>query len=84
MKLAIYAALKPLRTRQQLLFALRCAAIGLAVSAVLGLVVGTIRLMFGLELALAARVAVLAAGPVLGFLIGLLLQRGSSTGVLTD
>jgi hypothetical protein len=74
-KRAIYAALGPLRARQQLLFALRCAAIGLVISAILGLVVGGVRLAAGMELSLIARLGLLAAGPCCGFLIGLLLQR---------
>jgi hypothetical protein len=64
-----------LRARQQLLFALRCAAIGLVISALLGLVVGAIRLTAGLELSLIARLGLLAGGPCCGFLIGLLLPR---------
>src|SRR4051812_2098119 len=75
MRQALYSVLRPLRTRQQLLFALRCAALGLIASAVVGLVVGVCRLAWGLEVGTAARVGLLVAGPVLGLLVGLLLQR---------
>jgi hypothetical protein len=75
MKKSIYAALKPVRVRQQTLFALRCAVLGLGIAAVVGLALGAARLLFGLELPAGARVAVLAAGPLLGLLAGLLLRR---------
>jgi hypothetical protein len=75
MRQALYSVLRPLRTRQQLLFALRCAALGLIASAVVGLVVGVFRLAWGLEFGTASRVGLLAAGPVLGLLVGLLWQR---------
>lgn len=72
---SIHAALKPTRSRQQKLFALRCALVGLTVSAIAGVLLGIVRLGWGIELSLAMRLAVLAAGPVGGFLLGLLLQR---------
>ena len=49
MREAIYAALKPVRARQQTLFALRCVAVGLVAGAVGGLAVGVARLAFGLD-----------------------------------
>ena len=75
MRQTICAGLKPLRTRQQLLFALRCAVLGFMVSAVIGLVVGALRLTLSLEMTLPARLGLLAAGPIAGFLVGLLVRR---------
>ncbi|OWK36954.1 hypothetical protein [Fimbriiglobus ruber] len=75
MKAAIYAALRPVRARQQLLFAVRCTVIGLAAGAAAGLLLGTARLVFGLDLSPAIGVGVLAAGPVLGLIAGLVLRR---------
>jgi hypothetical protein len=75
MKSAIQAALRPMRSRQHLLLALRLAALGLAVSAGIGLIVGVVRLVFGIEVALPARVSLLAAGPAIGLLIGLFARR---------
>jgi hypothetical protein len=75
MRQSIYAALSPVRGRQQLLFALRCAVVGLGVAAVVGLALGVSRLAWGLEVPIWARVAVLAAGPLLGLLAGLALRR---------
>lgn len=75
MRQAIYAALKPLRSRQQLLFLLRCLILGTIASAIAGLLAGTVRLAFGLELAAGLRVALLAAGPLAGLLYGLLAPR---------
>jgi hypothetical protein len=75
MRQAIYGALKPVRTRQQVLFAVRCAAVGLGVAAAAGIVLGAARLAFGFDLPGAARVALLAAGPVLGLLYGILRSR---------
>jgi hypothetical protein len=75
MKQAIYSALKPTRSRQQLLFALRCAALGLLVSAAAGVILGVGRLAWGWDLTWGARAAVLAAGPVLGLAVGLVSRR---------
>ena len=72
---AIHAALKPTRSRQQKLFALRSALIGLTVSAVVGVVLGIGRLAWGYEFSWAARAIVLAAGPLLGFVVGLILRQ---------
>ena len=44
---AIHAALTPTRSRQQKLFALRCALVGLTVSAVAGVALGIGRLAWG-------------------------------------
>jgi hypothetical protein len=75
MRQSIYAALSPVRGRQQLLFALRCAVVGLGVAAAAGLALGVARLAFDLEVSVWVRVAVLAAGPLLGLLAGLALRR---------
>lgn len=75
MKRAIYAALKPVRARQQLLFALGCVAVGVTASAAAGLALGVDRLLFGRALSPAAVTGVLAAGPLLGVLAGLLARR---------
>jgi len=84
MKQAIYAALKPTRTRQQWLFALRCAMIGLIVSAGVGVLLGIGRLTGGMDLSLAMRMGVLLAGPVCGLAVGIVLRRswhGAATAV---
>jgi hypothetical protein len=75
MKQTIYRALEPVRTRQQILFALRCAAVGLGFAAAAGIVLGVARLAFGLDLSGAARAGLLAAGPVLGLAYGLIRRR---------
>jgi hypothetical protein len=75
MKPAIYHALKGTRSRQQWLFALRCTAVGLAVSTIAGVALGTGRLAFGFEVSTGLRVAVMAVGPLAGFLVGLLVRR---------
>jgi hypothetical protein len=75
MKQALYAALKPTRARKQVLFILRCMAVGLAVSAIVGLVLGLGRVMLGLELSWGTRLGVLAAGPFAGLLFGWLRRR---------
>jgi hypothetical protein len=75
MRQAIYGALKPVRARQQVLFALRCAAVGLGAAAVVGLALGAARLVFGWELPAILRIGVLVAGPIVGLLVGLILQR---------
>jgi hypothetical protein len=75
MRESIYAALSPIRGRQQWLFALRSAVVGLGVAAAVGLALGVARLAFGMDTPAWARAAVLAAGPVLGLLAGLALRR---------
>jgi hypothetical protein len=75
MRQAIFAALRPVRARQQALFVLRCAAAGLGAAAAAGLALGVARLAFGFDLSAAVRVGVLAAGPALGLLAGLALRR---------
>src|SRR5262249_33059316 len=75
MRSAICAALSSLRTRQQLLFGLRGAAFGLAVSTGAGIILGIFRLLSDTDHPLAIRAGIVAAGPVLGLLIGLLSRR---------
>lgn len=75
MKREIHGALQPLRARQQLLFALRCLVLGLTASATVGVVLGAVRLAWGLETTLAVRLSILACGPVLGLLAGCLLRK---------
>lgn len=75
MRDAIYAALKPVRARQQTLFALRCGVVGLIAGAAAGLAVGVARQAFGAGVSWELGVAVAAAGPLLGLLLGLSLRR---------
>src|SRR5581483_1139277 len=75
MREAIYAALKPVRSRQQLAFVLRSVVAGVAVGAAGALALGAARRL-GLEVSWVVAAAVLAAGPVLGLLAGLVLRRG--------
>src|SRR5262245_19405773 len=79
MKQAIYSALKPVRVRQQTLFALHCVLAGLTAGAAVGLALGVGRLAFGLDLPPGLGLAVLAAGPLLGLLVGLALRRSWHT-----
>jgi hypothetical protein len=75
MREAIYAALNPVRSRQQKVFALRCTVIGLIAGAVAGLAVGLAR-QLGLDISWTIGVGALAIGPALGLLIGLIIRRG--------
>lgn len=76
MKEAIYRALRPVRSRQQTVFVLRCTAAGLLVSAAAGLALGLARVAFGLPVEPGVGAGVLAAGPAVGLLVGLALRRG--------
>src|SRR5579883_759716 len=76
MKEAIYGALRPVRSRQQAAFVLRCAAAGLAGSAAAGLILGIARVVFGLPVAPGVAGGVLLAGPAVGSVVGLALRRG--------
>jgi hypothetical protein len=75
MREAIYAALKPVRSRQQTRFALRCTVVGLFAGAAAGLVLGVVRVAFALDIPWAAGAAAVAAGPLLGLIVGLGLRR---------
>lgn len=76
MRDAIYAALKPVRSRQQTLFALRCVVVGLIAGAAAGLAVGLARQALGAGVSWELGAVVAAAGPLLGLLVGLTLRRG--------
>lgn len=76
MREAMYAALSPVRSRQQMMFALRATVAGVAVGGGLALALGAVRLMFALEISWVVPALLLAAGPVIGFLVGLGLWRG--------
>ncbi len=75
MREAIYAALRPVRSRQQTLFALRCMVAGLIAGAVVGLGVGLARVAFGLEVSWAIGAAAVVVGPLLGLIVGVSLRR---------
>jgi len=75
MKESVFAALKPVKGRQQLAFALRAAVFGLVAGSLAGIVLGVGRLFLGWSVPWPTAAAVLAAGPVLGLLIGIILRR---------
>src|SRR2546423_281591 len=76
MREAILSALRPVRSRQQTAFVLRCIAAGLVASAAAGLVLAAARWVFALPVTPAVAAGVLAAGPALGLAVGLALRRG--------
>jgi hypothetical protein len=76
MREAIHAALSPVRSRQQMMFTLRATVAGVAVGAAAALALGAVRLLFALDVSWAVWGAVVAAGPVVGLLVGLILWRG--------
>src|SRR5262249_15613924 len=76
MREAIYAALKPVRARQQTLFVVRCVVGGLLVGAVAGLAVGLARLTVAPGTSWAVGAAMFLVGPLLRLLLGLTLRRG--------
>jgi hypothetical protein len=76
MKGRIYHALRPVRRRQWILFLLRSAAWGLLVGSVAGILVGLWRWRTGAAITPALAGSILAAGPVLGLLLGLARRRG--------
>lgn len=71
----MYAALSPVRSRQQMMFALRATVAGVAVGGAAALALGLVRLALGLEVFWLIPAVVLAAGPAVGFLLGLVLGR---------
>ncbi len=75
MREAIQTALRRVRSRQQMLFALRCVVTGLIVGAAAGLAVGAVRQAFALNISWLVGAAAIAAGPVVGLLVGLTLRR---------
>ena len=74
MRNAIYSALNPVRVRQQRLFALRCAAVGLLGAGLLGAAIGAVRLVFGFDVPSSA-LGLLAVGPAVGLLFGFVARR---------
>ena len=76
MREAIYAALRPVRSRQQKVFVVRCVVAGVVAGAAAALALGAARLVFALDVSWAVGAVLLAAGPVVGLLAGLVLRRG--------
>ncbi|HUR55334.1 MAG TPA: hypothetical protein VMZ71_14470, partial [Gemmataceae bacterium] len=73
MKDVIHAALKPVKARQQWLFALRCAALGLLGGAVATGVAFAVNL--GVNFPWQVGAGLLAAGPVIGLIAGVALRK---------
>jgi hypothetical protein len=71
----IYTHLNPVRRRQQWAFVLSLMALGLLASSMAGIALGLGRWLLGWPILPEVAVAVLAAGPVLGLLIGLAWRR---------
>ena len=81
----VYSHLAPVRSRQQRLFLLRCASMGLLASAAVGLVLGLGKWLGGWQLAGWIAPLVLLAGPALGALVGLACRRNwESAAVAVD
>ena len=76
MQSQIFEFLRPVRRRRQLLFAMRAAAMGLLASAAAGAALGLARWLLAWPVSLESAALVLAAGPVLGLLVGLVWQGG--------
>ncbi|HXD89325.1 MAG TPA: hypothetical protein VN641_22725 [Urbifossiella sp.] len=75
MRETIHAALKPVRNRLQIQFALRCAFVGLIAGGIAALAVGAARQAFAPDLSWLVGAGLLAAGPFAGGCVGLLLRR---------
>jgi hypothetical protein len=76
MQTSVHALLAPVRRRQQAAFALRTTVYGLLAGSLAGAGFGLFRWTTGRAIDLGPAIAVLAAGPVLGVLIGLGWRRG--------
>ncbi len=74
MREALFQSLRPVRGRQQSAFTVRCLFGGLLASAALGVAIGVARVS-GLDLPLPLTAGLLAAGPILGLILGLALRR---------
>lgn len=74
MREALFQSLRPVRGRQQSVFAIHSLFVGLLVSATIGLGLGVVRLA-GVDLAWPLVGALLAVGPVVGLILGLALRR---------
>lgn len=75
MREAIYAALRPIRSRQQVVFAFRSVVAGLIISAVAGLSIGLLRIGFVVDGSWAIIATAMIAAPVLGLIVGLAFRR---------
>src|SRR5262245_41307833 len=75
MKESVFTALKPVKGRQQLAFVARAAAIGFLAGAGIGYALGAGRIFLGWAVTWQTAALVLAAGPILGVLVGLALRR---------
>ncbi len=71
----IYEKLGPVRTRQLLLGLLKSAAWGLLVGSIAGMILGGYRFWAGSDVSAAAWITLLAGGPVVGLLCGLIRHR---------
>src|ERR1700722_622896 len=75
MREAIYAALQPIRSRQQLLFAFRCVIAGLIISALACVSISLMRIAMVMDNSTAIIALAMVAGPVLGLIAGLSFRR---------
>src|SRR5438874_2417543 len=76
MREAIHSALQRVWFRLQTQFALRCVIVGLIAGSIGGLAIGLTRLAFDLNVSWTLGAGVMATGPVLGLLVGLIIRRG--------
>ena len=76
MREAIYAALSPVRSRQQMVFAVRWALIGLIAGAFAALAIGLARQLLGAHVSPMLGLGAMAGGTILGLLVGLIFRRG--------
>ncbi len=75
MKESLLTALRPVRSRQQSVFTIRCLIVGVLVTAVAGIAIGVARTTFGLELPALLVGSLLAIGPLVGLIVGLVVRR---------
>lgn len=75
MKQSLLAALRPVRGRQQSVFVVRCLIAGLLATAAVGLAAGVARTAFAVEFPAPLVGGLLAAGPLVGLLVGLVVRR---------
>lgn len=67
---SIFTALAPVRLRQRLLFALQAMGWGTLLSAAIGLIWGTGRLLANWSTPMEGIITLMVVGPVLGFIVG--------------
>ena len=72
MQASIFERLAPVRRRRRLLFAVRSAAVGLLLSSAVGALLGLMRWLAGWHVSFERAALVLATGPALGFMFGLI------------